>query len=129
LLLTLSFRELQNHLGKLAKFKLVKEYLFLFAAIIFEVLGTLLLPVTQSFSKIIPTACVLLSYLLSFYFLTLVIKKLPLTIVYASWAGLGVLAIAVLSAFFYKETFNYPVVFGLMLIVIGVVLVNVYRAA
>ena len=107
----------------------MKEYLFLFAAIIFEVLGTLLLPVTQSFSKILPTTCVLLSYLLSFYLLTLVIKKLPLTIVYASWAGLGVLAIAVLSSFFYKESFNYPVVFGLVLIVIGVVLVNVYRTA
>ena len=107
----------------------MKEYFFLFSAISFEVLGTLLLPLTQSFSKALPTASVLLSYLLSFYFLTLVLKKLPLTIVYASWAGLGVLAIAVLSSFFYKETFNCPVVFGLLLIVVGVVLVNVYRNA
>ena len=45
-----------------------------------------------------------ISYVFSFYFLTFVIKKLPLTVVHASWAGLGVFTVALFSYIFYKQT-------------------------
>ena len=31
-------------------------------------------------------------------------QKLPLAIIYASWAGLGVFSVALLSSIFYKQT-------------------------
>ena len=99
----------------------------LFAAIAFEVLGTMLLPASQNFSKLLPTTILLFSYGLSFYLLGLLSQKLPLAILYASWAGLGVFSVALLSAFFYKQTLNCQTICGLFLIVIGVTLVNVYR--
>ena len=99
----------------------------LFAAIAFEVLGTMLLPASQNFSKLLPTTILLFSYGLSFYLLGLLSQKLPLAILYASWAGLGVFSVALLSAFFYKQTLNWQIICGLFLIVIGVTLVNVYR--
>ena len=99
----------------------------LFAAIAFEVLGTMLLPASQNFSKLLPTTILLFSYGLSFYLLGLLSQKLPLAILYASWAGLGVFSVALLSAFFYKQTLNRQTICGLFLIVIGVTLVNVYR--
>lgn len=102
-------------------------YLFLSGAIIFEVIGTLLLPITQNFSKVLPSIFLIISYTLSFYFLTFAIKKIPLSIVYASWAGLGVLLIAILSYFFYKQALNWQTIFGLILIIAGVVLVNLYK--
>jgi small multidrug resistance pump len=94
----------------------MNAYLFLSGAIIFEVIGTLLLPVTQNFSKILPSVILTSSYILSFYFLTFAIKKIPLSIVYASWAGIGVLLIAILGYFFYKQTLSWQAIFGLVLV-------------
>lgn len=102
-------------------------YIMLFAAIAFEVLGTMLLPASQNFSKLLPTTILLISYGLSFYLLALLSQKLPLAIIYASWAGLGVFSVALLSAIFYKQTLNWQTISGLFLIVIGVTIVNIYR--
>ncbi len=103
-------------------------YLILFGAIVFEVLGTMMLPASQNFTKILPTTILFTSYIVSFYFLAIVSQKLPLSIVYASWSGIGVFSIAILSYFFYKQMLNWPTIFGLFLIVIGVILVNVYKS-
>ena len=106
----------------------MSAYLSLFGAIAFEVTGTLLLPATQNFTKLLPTGGLAFCYMLSFYCLTFVIKKLPLAVVYASWSGLGVFTIAVLSYVFYKETLNIQAIVGLFLIIVGVILVNLNRA-
>ena len=103
-------------------------YLILFAAIAFEVMGTMLLPASQSVTKMLPTTILLISYGVSFYFLALVSQKLPLSIVYASWAGIGVFSVAILSYVFYKQTLNWQTIIGLFLIVIGVTVVNLYKA-
>ena len=76
-------------------------YLMLFAAIGFEVVGTMLLPASQNFTKIIPTSVLLISYGMSFYFLAIVSQKLPLSVVYASWSGIGIFSIAIFSYIFY----------------------------
>ena len=102
-------------------------YIILFAAIVLEVLGTMLLPVSQNFSKPLPSVVLLISYSLSFYMLALLSQKLPLAIIYASWAGLGVFSVALLSNIFYKQTINWQTIIGLFLIVIGVTLVNMYK--
>ena len=103
-------------------------YLALLFAILFEVTGTMLLPLTKEFSKIIPTSLVIIFYSLSFYLLSVAVVKLPLSIVYASWAGLGVFSVAILSYIFYKQTLNWQSVAGLFLIVIGVTVVNIYKS-
>ena len=105
----------------------MNPYIFLFCAIAFEVLGTMLLPASQNFTKILPTIILSLSYLVAIYFLSITVTRLPLTIVYGSWAGLGVFSVAILSYFFYKETLSWQGVLGLFLIVIGVTLVNIYK--
>ena len=48
-------------------------------------------------------------------------------IIYASWAGLGVFSVAILSYFFYKQTLNWQTSIGLFLIIIGVTIVNFYK--
>ena len=103
------------------------SYFYLFGAIAFEVLGTMLLPVSKNFTKAIPSLIITLSYFISFYFASNALKTPPLAIVYASWSGLGVFTIAVLSYFFYNETLNWQIIIGLFLIVLGVSIVNIYR--
>ena len=103
---------------------MIKTYLFLIIAIFFEVSGTMLLPVSQNFTKIIPTTALAVFYLTSFYLLTFVVDKLPIAIVYATWSGLGIFTIAILGYFFFKQSLSWQSILGLFLIVIGVVLVN-----
>ena len=101
-----------------------KTYVFLIAAIFCEVAGTMLLPVSQNFTKLIPTVSLSIFYLTAFYLLTFVVNKLPIAIVYATWSGLGIFTIAILGYVFFKQTLAWQAIVGLFLIVIGVILVN-----
>ena len=101
-----------------------KTYIFLIGAIFCEVAGTMLLPVSQNFTKLIPTVALSVFYLTAFYLLTFVVIKLPIAIVYATWSGLGIFTIAILGYIFFNQTLSYPAIAGLFLIIIGVTLVN-----
>ena len=103
---------------------MVKTYIFLIAAIFCEVGGTMLLPVSQNFTKLIPTIALSVFYLSAFYLLTFVVDKLPIAIVYATWSGLGIFTIAILGYIFFKQTLAWQAILGLFLIVLGVILVN-----
>ena len=103
---------------------MVKTYAILLVAIFCEVAGTMLLPISNNFTKIIPTVCLAIFYLTSFYLMTFVMDKIPIAIVYATWSGLGVFTIAILGYFFFKQTLAWQAIAGLFLIVIGVILVN-----
>ncbi len=105
---------------------MVKTYIFLFGAIICEVAGTMLLPISKNFTKLLPTTALAIFYLIAFYLLTFVVNKLPIAIVYATWSGLGIFTIAILGYIFFKQTLSWQAILGLFLIVIGVILVNAY---
>ena len=105
---------------------MIKTYIFLILAIFFEVAGTMLLPVTSNFTKLLPTSILTVFYLSAFYLLTFVVNKLPIAIVYATWSGLGVFTIAILGYIFFKQTLSWQAILGLFLIVLGVVLVNTF---
>tara|TARA_Y100000591_G_scaffold71086_1_gene59146 strand:- start:74 stop:397 length:324 start_codon:yes stop_codon:yes gene_type:complete len=103
---------------------MIKIYLLLVGAIFCEVAGTMLLPVSQNFTKPIPTIFLAVFYLTAFYLLTFVVNKLPIAIVYATWSGLGIFTIAILGYIFFKQTLSWQAIIGLFMIVFGVVLVN-----
>ena len=102
------------------------NYVYLFFAILLEVTGTMLLPASQNFTKALPTVSLGICYMVSFYLLTFAIRTIPVSIVYATWSGLGIFTVAIASVVIFKQTLSLPVIFGLFLIVIGVVLVNLY---
>jgi len=106
---------------------MLKTYLFMVGAIFCEVAGTMLLPISQNFTKLIPTALLTVFYLTAFYLLTYVVNKLPIAIVYATWSGLGIFTIAILGYVFFKQTLNWQTILGLFFIIIGVILVNSYN--
>ena len=101
-----------------------KTYLILVGAIFCEVVGTMLLPVSQNFTRIIPTTLLAIFYIIALFLLTFVVNKLPIAIVYATWSGLGIFTVAILGYLFFNQTLSWLSIFGLFLIVIGVILVN-----
>jgi len=106
---------------------MLKTYLFLIGAILCEVAGTMLLPVSQNFTKLIPTLLLTIFYLTAFYLLTFVVDKLPIALVYATWSGLGIFTISILGYIFFKQTLNWQVITGLFMIILGVILVNAFK--
>ena len=84
----------------------------------------MLLPLSQNFTRLIPTILLAIFYLSAFYLLTFVVNRLPIAIVYATWSGLGIFTISILGYIFFKQTLAWQTILGLFLIVIGVVLVN-----
>src|SRR6056300_1594787 len=99
---------------------MLKTYLFLIGAIFCEVAGTMLLPLSQNFTKLIPTALLTIFYLTAFYLLTYVVNKLPIAIVYASWSGLGIFSISIFGYLLFDQSLSWQAITGLFLIVIGV---------
>ena len=105
---------------------MIKTYLILISATFFEVAGTLLLPITKGFTKPISTVALIFFYICSFYCLSIVVAKLPLAVVYATWCGLGIFTIAILGHLIYGQSLSWQVILGMFLIIIGLTLVNIY---
>ena len=84
----------------------------------------MLLPVSQNFTRIIPTTLLAIFYITALFLLTFVVNKLPIAIVYATWSGLGIFTVAILGYLFFNQTLSWLSIIGLFLIVTGVILVN-----
>ena len=101
-------------------------YVYLAIAILSEVIGTGALKASESFTKLGPSIIVVLGYGAAFYFLSLVLKTIPVGIAYAIWAGMGIVLIAIIGAVVFKQIPDLPAVIGMALIVSGVVVINVF---
>ncbi|MEE9560291.1 MAG: SMR family transporter [Acidiferrobacterales bacterium] len=101
-------------------------YLYLAVAIIAEVIATSALKASEEFTKLVPSAIVIIGYGVAFYCLTLVLRNIPVGITYAIWAGLGIVLIAIVGALLFRQVPDIPAVLGMTLIVSGVVVINVF---
>lgn len=108
---------------------MLKYWLFLFAAILSEVTATSSLKASAGFTKAIPSMVVVVGYALSFYFLSLVLKAIPIGIAYAVWAGLGIVLLAVVGRVFFDQSLDTPALIGIALILAGVIIMNVFSKA
>ena len=103
---------------------LTYAYILLILAIGFEVLSTSFLKDTNGFTNLYPSLLVIVALCICLYLMSHSMKFIPVGIVYATWAGLGIVAIAVIGVIKYKQIPNIPTIIGLSLIVIGVTIVN-----
>ena len=103
---------------------LTYAYIFLVIAIIFELISTSLLRDTDGFTRFYPSMIVVAALCICLYLMSHSMKFIPVGIVYASWAGLGIVGITIIAAVKYKQVPNIPTIIGLGLIIIGVVVVH-----
>lgn len=107
----------------------ILTYATLLIAITMEVIGTTFLQRSAQFTKAIPTLMMLVCYTGSFYFLSLVLKTMPLGIAYAIWSGLGIVLVSVIGLVIFGQKLDLPAIIGLGLIVTGVVVVNLFSSS
>jgi small multidrug resistance pump len=104
-------------------------YAYLLCAILFEVLGTIAMKYSEGFTKVIPSLLIVVAYGICFVSLTIALKSLPMSLVYAIWAGVGTALMVILGQVFFEEPLTYSKALATLLIVAGVVMLNLGESA
>lgn len=104
-------------------------YLYLVLAVGFEVIGTAALQASEQFTRPKPLVLTAIGYAAAFYFLSLVLRTMPVGIAYAIWSGFGVLLITLVGLVWFGQRLDLPAVIGLGLIVAGVAVINLFSKA
>ena len=102
----------------------VTPYIFLAIAIFFGTTSNSFAKSADGFTLLIPTIISAVTIILCMYSLSNVMKVIPIGITYASFAGLTIIATAVVGVVKYNQIPNFYTIIGLVLIIIGVLMVN-----
>lgn len=100
------------------------HWLYLAAAILFEVAGTTSMKLAQGFTRPLPSVLIFVFYGLAFVALTLTLKKMDISVAYSVWSGVGTALIAAIGFFWFQEPLTPVRLACIALIVIGVVGLN-----
>lgn len=79
------------------------SWFYLVLAIIFETIGTTVLKLSNGFLVLIPSIATVVSYILSFLFLSYALKTIDISVAYAIWGAFGILLICVIGIIFSKN--------------------------
>jgi small multidrug resistance pump len=102
------------------------NHLFLFIAVVFEVVATSMLKATDGFTRLWPSLITVAGYALAFYFLSLTVRTIPVGIVYALWCGIGIVLVTIVGWVVLKQPLDAAAVAGMVLILAGVVTINLF---
>ncbi|RTZ67010.1 MAG: QacE family quaternary ammonium compound efflux SMR transporter [Aquificaceae bacterium] len=102
-------------------------YFYLSIAILMEVVAMTALK-SGGFSKIVPTLIMAAGYGISFYFMLLALKTIPMGVTYAIWAGVGIILIAVVGFLRYQEVPDLAATIGMSLIVLGIIIIRIFSS-
>ncbi|MBD2679325.1 MULTISPECIES: multidrug efflux SMR transporter [Nostoc] len=103
------------------------SWIYLIAAILFEVSGTTCMKLSEGFTKIVPSVLIFVFYALCLTFLTLALKKLEVSLAYSVWAGLGTILVAMIGMIWFRESATLTKLISITLIIIGVIGINSSR--
>lgn len=101
-------------------------FVYLAIAIVAEVIATNALKASDEFTRLVPSAIVVIGYGTAFYFLSLVLRTIPVGIAYAIWSGVGIVLITLVALVVFKQVPDLPALIGMALIISGVVVINVF---
>lgn len=104
----------------------MSPWLTLAIAIVAEVIGTTALKASDGFTRLWPSAVVVVGYGVSFYCLSLVLRSIPVGITYAVWSGLGIVLISLVAFAVYGQRIDTAGLIGMGLIIAGVLVLNLF---
>ena len=105
---------------------LFSGYIYLFLAIITGIASNSFLKTTQSFTKLGPTIFCILSIIICIFCLSKAMSIIPVSTAYASYGALTITAVTLFGILKYNQTPNIYGTVGLILIISGVILLNLF---
>ncbi|MBD2435235.1 multidrug efflux SMR transporter [Nostoc sp. FACHB-110] len=103
---------------------MINSWIYLIAAIVFEVAGTTSMKLSEGFTKMIPSVLIFVCYGICFSCFTLALKKIEVSLAYAVWSGLGTTLIASIGVLWFRESMSTMKFLSIALIIVGVIGVN-----
>lgn len=103
-------------------------YIYLFFSILFEVIGSACLKMSDGFTNVVPSLLLILFYGLSFSIFVLALKTISISVGYSIWSGLGTAGAALVGVMLFNEFISSVNMIGLIIIIIGVVVMNMGQA-
>lgn len=90
-------------------------------AICFEVIGTVCMKLSDGFNEILPSVLMLVFYGLGFVAFVACIAKVQISIAYALWTAIGMVAISIIDILFFDAYLSNMKIIAFILISLGVV--------
>ena len=100
-------------------------WIYLIIAGIFEVVWATTMKLSHGFTNIMFTLATLVGMILSFGFLALAIKHLPLGIAYPIWTGIGAVGSIIVGIIFFKDQIPSIAWLFITLLIIGIIGIKV----
>lgn len=107
----------------------MNAWFLLYAAIMFEVIATSSLNMSQGCSKIGPTIISIIGYGCTFYLFSHALRSIPVGVAYAVWSGIGIVLITLIGWVLFSQKLNLISVLGITLILVGAIILNLFSSA
>ena len=108
------------------RISLLTGYIYLIFAIITGIASNGFLKTTEGFTKLNPTIFCVLSIIVCLFCISKAMTIIPVGFTYATYGALTITAVTLFGIFKYNQTPNLYGTIGLILIIAGVVLLNVF---
>ncbi len=105
---------------------LVSGYIYLIFAIITGIASNGFLKTTEGFTKIFPTIFCVFSIIICLFCISKAMMIIPVGFTYATYGALTITAVTLFGIFKYNQTPNLYGTIGLVLIISGVILLNLF---
>ena len=105
---------------------LLSGYIYLSLAIITGIASNGFLKTTEGFTKLNPTIFCVLSIIICLFCISKAMTIIPVGFTYATYGALTITAVTLFGIFKYQQTPNLYGTLGLILIIFGVVLLNIF---
>jgi len=103
-------------------------FIYLAIAILAEVVGTSALKASNGFTVWLPSTIVVAAYGVSFYFLSLALRAIPVGVAYAIWSGVGIVLISAIGWVFFRQRLDAAAIIGIGLIMAGVAVIQLFSS-
>lgn len=100
---------------------MMSDWLFLTAAIVLEVAGTVSMKLSHGFTQTLPSALLFVFYGASFTCLNFALRTIEVSVAYAIWSALGLILVAAIGMLLLRESAGALKIGSIALIVLGVV--------
>ena len=105
---------------------LLSGYIFLILAIITGIASNGFLKTTEGFSKLGPTIFCIISIIICIFCLSKAMSIIPVGFTYATYGALTITAVTLFGIIKYNQIPNIYGTAGLILIILGVILLNIF---
>lgn len=97
------------------------DWLFLIAGGIFEIVWATALKYANGFSKLYPSIITVIGMIISFAFLSISLKTLPIGTAYSVWTGIGAIGTVIVGILLFGESHSIMRMIYIALVISGIV--------